>query len=143
MIGSICDKVQPESGGKKHILNSRIICALGILYGAGHLIAWNFAFPSAVEKWMWRLSGLSCVVFPIAEQLAESKYFTQQRNDMIGAFTRVIASLLYGLTFLGGPMLIWPSARIFIIVEAFASLRSPAPGTYQTVQFMQPMSLVS
>jgi hypothetical protein len=38
MIGSICDNVQPERGGKKNLLNSRIICALGVLYGTSHLL---------------------------------------------------------------------------------------------------------
>jgi hypothetical protein len=143
MVGSICDNVEFQRGEKTHLFNSRIICALGVLYGAGHLVAWNFAFPSAVEKWMWRISGVSCVVFPVAEQLAESKYFTRPLDDKISALTRFSAGLLYGLVFLGGPMLVWPSARFFLIAETFASLRSPAPGTYQTVQYTQAMSYVS
>ncbi|KAI9671430.1 MAG: hypothetical protein M1831_004339 [Alyxoria varia] len=38
--------------------------ALSAAYGGAHLAAWNYDFPSVLEKWMWRASGLAFAGVP-------------------------------------------------------------------------------
>ncbi|KAL8801265.1 MAG: hypothetical protein Q9182_004572 [Xanthomendoza sp. 2 TL-2023] len=36
-----------------------------ITFGSLHLIAWNFTFPTAPEKWMWRTAGVVAAYLPL------------------------------------------------------------------------------
>ena len=43
-----------------------LLVAIGsAIFGGLHCMAWNFAFPSRVEKWLWRTSSLCCLVIPL------------------------------------------------------------------------------
>ena len=42
-----------------------LLMFLGILYGGVHLSLWNYDFATAVERLLWRISGISLVVVPM------------------------------------------------------------------------------
>ena len=50
----------PTRGGLNAVTG---ICGLGtsIIFGAVHLVAWNFDFPSHVDSWLWRIAALVSV----------------------------------------------------------------------------------
>lgn len=45
--------------------NALIFGILGALFGALHIVAWNFAFPTEVERMMWRVGSVLCAVAPL------------------------------------------------------------------------------
>ncbi len=145
MVGSVCESGDTQRGEKKYALNSYIIAALSVAYGAGHLIAWNFAFPSTVEKWMWRASGLCCIAFPIANLILDYSTNPWQRGQRYKKIWRLAEESVGGVEILcyTVPLTLWPFARMFLFVEVFASLRNPAAGTYKTMEWTQFMPHVS
>jgi hypothetical protein len=97
-----------------------IVILVGIvtsLFGACHVIAWDFPFPSFVEKLLWRVSSLVCIVLPMVLLLLG----TRQESS---AWDWVISST--GLVYI--------LVRLFLLVEVFASFRSVPAGVYQTVK---------
>lgn len=36
-----------------------------LVFGACHLLAWNYAFPSAAERVLWRVTSICCTVLPM------------------------------------------------------------------------------
>jgi hypothetical protein len=90
------------------------------IFGACHLIGWDFLYPSSVEQLLWRISSTFCAVTPI----------------LILMIALVIADdhdywdIPY-LTFLFPYFL----ARVYLLVAIFFSLRSVSAGVYQTVNW--------
>jgi hypothetical protein len=59
---------------------------VGILFGAIHLAAWDFAFPTNIEKILWRIGGVVLITVPVVFALwrfttGKIKYWTQ--NSML------------------------------------------------------------
>jgi len=99
-----------------------ILAILSGLYGAVHALAWNSHFPSYPEETLWRASvtivaaggfGVWWVVW-----ISEA-----ETNPLFFAFY---------LVFCLCPV-VWIFARVFIVLEAFISVRSLPVGAYDTV----------
>ena len=91
-----------------------IVCTL---YGAIHTGSWNACLPSEVELWIWRASCLYCLVFFTLCTIGSVMSKSEQHRlvDLI--------LCLYGF------------ARIFMIVEAFISLRTLPRSAYDSVEW--------
>lgn len=42
-----------------------IVVPATAIFGACHLIGWNFEFPTPVESLLWRIASVCCVVVPL------------------------------------------------------------------------------
>ena len=120
---------------------SGIILFLGIscILGAIHLIAWNFYFPTEIERWLWRVSALALIVLPcfwfpyvwlvffhgnkVPAQKKKHRWVPHPAKHWI--------------------LWVWPLslfivfcvARLFLIIELFVSLRSLPVSTYTAVDW--------
>jgi hypothetical protein len=88
----------------------------GVLFGALHIAAWNFIFPSKVEQIVWWIASLMCTSFfllfiPIG---ALAKSVTEDLPNIIF----VSVSILYIL------------ARLFLMIEIFRTLCFLPPYAY-------------
>ena len=123
---------------------------LFISIGAFHLSAWNADFPTPIERWMWRAAGLAVVGLPVEfVALTVLSLFSAiliGLGDSTGkknAWRLVCHHACYTigvfvLFFTHGACFLCVSlGRLFLLVEAFASLRRPPMGTYQTVSWTQ------
>ncbi|CAM1505144.1 Fc.00g107810.m01.CDS01 [Cosmosporella sp. VM-42] len=127
---------------------------LSASYGSAHLVAWNWDFPSEVECLFWQLSGIYiAAVFPLywgynKAMMTSASFIRSQFNVvrprdnnilLIGSlfpFTSRCAELLWGfLNFYATTLYIL--ARIYIIAEAFASLRRVPVGVYVSPSWLQ------
>lgn len=131
---------------------------LFVSYGAFHLSAWNAHFPTTIERWMWRGAGLAIVglllllllfllslpfgvglSLPLGVVLSlpfevGGKLFDRALKGMMILYSPVSQFCFvvkYILLVLLTPVAI--TGRIYFLVEALASLRQPAPRTYDTV----------
>jgi hypothetical protein len=98
-----------------------VAIAICLVFGALHVAAWNFHFPSFTERLLWRISSVGVTVIPVVivvifDWLSESQ--------LKGSFTW-IAALFYTLF------------RLYMFVEMFASLREVPASVYQTPQWSQ------
>ncbi|KAK4989144.1 hypothetical protein LTR50_003480 [Elasticomyces elasticus] len=130
-------------------LQLKVFAILCTLYGGAHLSAWNAHFPSFAEMWLWRVSGIGMVsmpaVFVVHLALVDlEKAMTDRKN--VGNKVRwqhlrkglgwVCGVLNFAVvSVLGFVLIACYYGRVFVLVESFASLRSPSDGTYVTVSW--------
>lgn len=91
-----------------------------LVFGGIHILAWNFTFPTPMERLLWRIgscitAGLPSVAYLILLFLSSlvGMKGTQRRFSLLGGMivlAMVSSAIIYGL------------ARLFIMVEAFRSL---------------------
>ncbi len=98
-----------------------------LAYGGVHLSAWNFEFPTAVESLLWKISGI--VMAGTMPRL----------GLMIGLDDRVSSSCLRHIlaSLCWSIMFVFLACRIYIVVEAFLSLRAVPIGVYWTAAWIQ------
>ena len=123
---------------------------LFLFYSAFHLSAWNAHFPTPIERWMWRASGLTIVGSPvliltgsmlltplvfahaIIVKIRPATGYCESVRDIM---EEGVLTLIFVVAF---PMMILISvSRLYFLVEAVISLRQPGPRIYDTVQWTQ------
>ncbi|KFY83581.1 hypothetical protein V498_07958 [Pseudogymnoascus sp. VKM F-4517 (FW-2822)] len=97
-----------------------------LFFGAPHILAWNFSFPTPVERIIWRTTSLYCsligiIMFPIPALpvVLDTLLGESDRRDSIGQ----------GILFLA-MVGIYVLARLFMIVEMFRTLLFLPPDAY-------------
>ena len=48
-----------------HTSSSLGFTFISLVFGACHLLAWNYGFPSAAERILWRVTSITCTVIPM------------------------------------------------------------------------------
>lgn len=89
------------------------------VFGGAHLVAWNFVFPTVVERTLWRTSSLVTLLIPVATMMVIFQVILMWRfrgRSMQNYKNRWLQAVL-GLSTLALVL-----ARLFVIVEAFRSL---------------------
>lgn len=112
-----------------------------LAYGAVHLSAWNDHFPTVAEQWLWRSSslyigfcgGLWIVLNYLAQSFGPLNAFWEKWMDGGGRWWQ---NLLIGIpVVVCGVSLIL--ARLFIVIEAFISIRELPAAAYKTPTWTQ------
>lgn len=122
-----------------------LVAALSVccFYGATHTLAWNFLFPTPVERLLWRIASIDVIagaatvlaLFSVVVYLHEH----EKRSLIISIVTKeagVLPILFRVLIFIGlinVPLFLF--SRIFIVFESFFSLRRVPVGVYTSIQW--------
>ncbi|KAF8660447.1 hypothetical protein AX16_001627 [Volvariella volvacea WC 439] len=107
---------------------------IGIVFGAIHLIAWNFQFPTIIELWLWRSCSLVLTIIPL--NLAVGFAFDIVYEGLgIKILEYVAGTFLYPTMFLGVPL--YFAARIVLLFLAFFTLRDLPDSAYQNVRWTE------
>ncbi|KAK0507783.1 hypothetical protein JMJ35_009672 [Cladonia borealis] len=131
-----------------------LILVFALLYCGSHLSAWNFQFPTVVEMWMWRGACFTMLCAPplflhfqiLANPYGRGKFWVGTDEDNWGdrsAMDKTRIVLKYGFFvvhwFLASLVLekFLLFSRLYLVAESLASLRSPANGTYTTVDWTE------
>ncbi|KAF6224633.1 hypothetical protein HO173_012976 [Letharia columbiana] len=101
------------------------------IFGAIHVASWNIRLLSNVEQWLWRASALYCCTAGLLNlsvgidslHLRRLVLDSRSYGGMVSPWTRLVIVSLYVLV------------RLFMIVEAFASLRELPPSAYESVHW--------
>jgi len=135
--------------------------ALGVLlllcatHGGIHLAAWDFDFPSDVERLLWRISGFisiagsvsapaALVVIILALNMPKGSSFFAHGREIFGGLARDSQRqpgcwklFTVGIFWAGISMFpFFLAARSFLFTEAFWSLRRLPAGCYTTVDWV-------
>ncbi|KAF7516689.1 hypothetical protein G7054_g14046 [Neopestalotiopsis clavispora] len=129
--------------GKRQYENYNIFLTmfLPVIYGGIHLAAWNAAYPTMVEHIMWRaacmaiMTGLPVMLLAISPIFRFRKWTKNRRGQLWQNISDSAVLLGRCLLFTMSVLLI--SARCFIIVESFMSLRTAPIGVYWTPAWIQ------
>ena len=131
-----------------------LVCTL--VYCGLHFIGWNFSFPTKIEHTLWRACSCSVVGTAFVLWVCE----TIQDGHRLGRWEKWYAQMfpakgefvlrrwtteklegrapfipLWEVIVMTPMTVIYTLARAFVVVEAFASLRSLPEGAYVTVQW--------
>jgi hypothetical protein len=98
---------------------------VAVVFGGIHCIAWSFAFPTHIERLIWRASSIAIIAVPMMLMVGR-KWLVALNNDIV--------------KFLGGLILVlfpfvYFFARMTLLVLAFISLRSLPHGALELVQW--------
>ncbi|KAI0865997.1 hypothetical protein F4860DRAFT_500053 [Xylaria cubensis] len=125
----------PRSIGE-HFLIFGTIVFLTAAYAGIHLAAWRYHFPTEAEMWLWRASSLIIAgALPILFLLLAVWVGIWLITDFIDSDTLsdifpmfiLIPAFLLGLAYF--------SARAFLFIEAFISVRQMPIGVFVTMQW--------
>ena len=108
-----------------------------VIFGAFHLFAWAFTFPTPVERLLWRITALLTITLPLAGILVDGLFSplykrwagrreTTPASHFQKKFLKIISRILWVFAF---PYLI---ARVYIIVEVFRGLCFLPPRAFST-----------
>jgi hypothetical protein len=92
------------------ILFFSILSVVCLNFGAAHVVAWNFHFPSFPDQVLWRICSIGITVLPLSVPAALLD--TLRTRDVLEGL------VFYGLA------CIYASLRLYMFVEMFASLRA-------------------
>ncbi|KAF4969086.1 hypothetical protein FSARC_3609 [Fusarium sarcochroum] len=96
-------------------------------YGSVHCLAWNADFATQSEKNLWRIACVDLVMAGVLYFILFAFFLAAQDNG-----AHAVAHLV--IIFLGlGHFVIYVGARIFLVVEAFMSVRHLPAEAYETV----------
>ncbi|KAJ7243263.1 hypothetical protein C8J57DRAFT_1083796 [Mycena rebaudengoi] len=105
-----------------------IECLVGTIFGAIHCAAWNADFASTVEMWMWRSCALSVIAIPPIVALCGTALVTDLFED--GSVPDILMTVISVLS-----ILIYPIARVFLIILPLIALRAPPAGSLVDVNW--------
>ena len=110
---------------------------VGAIFGSIHCVAWNFDFPSQVEQIMWRIASLTlvgvCLSIVVGVQIRNWSQ-THWNAAEGGSLTQSLWGLLYlrrNISFI--PTIIYPIARLTLLILALLSLRHLPDSALRTV----------
>ena len=103
-------------------------------YGAIHLSAWNFTFASSIEFLLWKIAcfdimGTFLISVPIFIRI--SGYYNSH------SYRRTTKDFVFLVSLLGLLFLFYALSRIYIVIEAFISLRHVPIGVYASIPWLQ------
>jgi hypothetical protein len=110
-----------------------VVAFAGSAYGGLHLSAWNDYFPTQAERWLWiacslatGATGVLLALFFLATQKIKAfenlEHFIKNTNVVRWTLASVVTPLFI-------------LARVFIVVEAFISLRKAPDAIYKTPEW--------
>lgn len=121
------------------------IWLVSITFGAIHLLAWNFQFPTSAELWAWRIASLTALVLlfflglvqvldvypginqPLTFLVIWTKTYPAENSSLLRRWlVNTPETLGYTLYFI---------ARLVIVTESFVSLRLMSSSAYQAVKW--------
>jgi hypothetical protein len=133
-------------------------CLVFALYDAIHALLWNSYFPTGTERWLWRCSCLSmCSMVLVAVYALPCGNPTSEETDCRGRtvplkLVRAIKAVWPWLkrefvhisTFFhlvrmdaAAISMFYFFTRVYIVVEAFAQLRSLQPAAFESLEWTQ------
>lgn len=101
-----------------------------LVFGAVHLAAWNFVFPTTIERWLWRISSLITTGLPLITMaiLGLVTFFMERLPESWESWDDIISATIVLII---APA-IYVAARLFIMVEAFRTLGFLSTETFQS-----------
>lgn len=117
---NVADGRASSDSKKFAIPTAAAMLAAMILFGAIHIGAWNFTFPSTFELYLWRCASTYSVMHASIALLAAVFICNAQDGDK-HKFPNIIPSWCGGFLFLI-VLLLYTASRLIILVEIFRTL---------------------
>jgi hypothetical protein len=127
--------------GTRGVIMGMVLWFASMAYGSVHIAAWHDHFPTDIEAWMWRISAMyitgSGLLWATINLLAhEVKFIDDFWDDVVALRAHWSSYVILGsVCSVCGVAYIF--ARIYLVVEAFISIRQLPLGAYNTPDWTQ------
>jgi hypothetical protein len=123
------------------LIMGMVLWGASMAYGAIHVAAWHYFFPTPLEQLFWRLSSVwvtFCAAFWLVTNLLAHAFpiidrvwvtYNERRLGWLGTFVITILCAMCGVTYI--------IARGYLVVEAFTSIREVPTDVYRTPSWSQ------
>jgi hypothetical protein len=118
----------PKPTKEIRLMSFIIIAVVATIFGAIHCFAWDFPFPTSMERLLWRICATFVTAIPVPfcligyrDGFEHVPTITELREKGVVGVTLVFCTLCYVVS------------RGILFVITFLALRSSPPGTYQTI----------
>ena len=112
---------------------SSLTWIIGMIFGAIHLIAWNFSFLSHIEKIIWRVASTTITVMTANGLVGITIFMIKIRYIHYNTFFSKFCGFILLLVYCQFPL--YFLARLALLVEALISLRDLSPGALAVVEW--------
>ena len=143
-IRGMADNIFPSSPGfpikllwkKEKLFLNPVLVGIGVggaIFGSVHFAAWNFDFPTSVERLLWRIS---CIVLAVLPAYATAIYVMTSPIAKMTATTgatRFLKRIQKPFDYAFAPLYLF--ARFFLIVEVFRSLANLPESAFEQVNW--------
>jgi hypothetical protein len=110
-------------------MSRRMFVCVCVAFRSLHIVAWNFAFPTEIERILWRTASVSSCVLPLCFGdllLVRDRVFVRSST-----FQKVKERAIDGSCWL------YIIVRVYMFVEMFVGLRAVPADVYKTVNWAQ------
>ncbi|KIK66304.1 hypothetical protein GYMLUDRAFT_218437 [Collybiopsis luxurians FD-317 M1] len=108
------------------LMGSWLSTAAAMIFGAIHCTAWNFIFPTELERLLWRISSLITTLAPILIiYMASGSYLI---TTQAGKYLEIMGNIIFMAAVIS-----YGGARLALIVQPFLALRDLPPSALQDV----------
>jgi hypothetical protein len=116
------------------------------VHGALHLIAWNYSFPTNIERLLWRLSCFGLMLgllpqLPVALRKRQKRRRAAELSRQMVSSARIywqlgpVAGEILSMTLTGIALAMICSSSAYLIIESFLALRSSPVGVYERIKW--------
>ena len=106
---------------------------IGMTFSAIHLIAWNFLFPSRIEKIIWRVASATTTVMAVNVLLSIIIYMIRAHYIRDSTFFSSFCDFIGMSVYFQFPL--YFLMRLALMVEALISLRNLSSGAFAVVEW--------
>lgn len=123
------------------LIMGMILWGASMVYGAIHVAAWDYFFPTEIERLFWHLSSVwvtFCAGFWLLTNLLAHFFpfidrvwvaYNERRIGWLGTGVITLLCILCGVSYI--------MSRAYLVIEAFVSIREVPTGVYDTPSWSQ------
>ncbi|KAI1632907.1 hypothetical protein F4809DRAFT_625556 [Biscogniauxia mediterranea] len=110
---------------------------VSLIFGACHLIAWNWSFPSQIERLLWQVASIGSTVLPVLFPVVQVLRGAGEDLGRGRSYSRTMYRFRNWKKWLFYGLVVFPYfvCRIYLLVEVLAGLRDMPQGAYASVQW--------
>jgi hypothetical protein len=113
-----------------------VFALFGVIFGGLHCIGWSFEFPTHAEQTLWRSTSLGITAIPLIVAPIDFLLATRLHTRDIESCGKLEQYVLLTLDLVMTVLLfIYVPARLFLIAQALALLRSQPPSALTAVDW--------
>ncbi|KFY27785.1 hypothetical protein V493_03307 [Pseudogymnoascus sp. VKM F-4281 (FW-2241)] len=114
-----------DQNNEAGLVSNSSVLFVPLIFGAPHLLAWNFTFPTSAEGILWRTTSIYCSLVGLIFYICQETHNIVLSLRLSGRVLTLLEDISFGVF-----LVVYILARLFMIVETFRTLLFLPPSAY-------------